>query len=366
MRIGIDASRYNNEFATGVEWYGKQIIDHMLPLFRKDDNLILYSRFPLEDLGFEAVENRVIYSKRFWTLKALSKEIKESPPDALFIPSHVLPLKLAERSIITVHDLAFKRFKRVYSFVQYNYLNWSTKVAVKKAVKIIVPSEVTKQDLIEFYNCDEGKIEVVHHGFTAPAQVDEESIRQNSVIFKHFNISKDSKYLLFVGRLETKKNLVLLVEAFAKFSELHPEYRLILAGKRGVGFNKILRKVRELEMGEKIVMPGYINEEEKFVLYKNCQFFVFPSLYEGFGLPVLEAFYHEVPVVCSDVSSLPEVAGEAAEYVDPQKSDSIFAGMEKLANSKERCRELSELGKERLKNFSWEVAAEKTVKIIYG
>jgi glycosyltransferase involved in cell wall biosynthesis len=366
MKIAIDASRYNNSDATGVEWYGKHIIEHLLPKFKGEDELILYSRFPVEGLDFDGADNRVIYSKRFWTLRALSKEIKNNPPDILFIPSHVLPLTLAKRSVITVHDLAFKRFKKVYSFVQYNYLNWSTKVAVKKAAKIIVPSEVTKEDLIELYRCDPAKIEVVPHGFSEPRVVNEDKVMSESEVFQYFEIKKDSKYVFFVGRLESKKNLVNLVKAFSEFSKSHPEYKLILAGSRGVGFHKIIAAVKKLKLIDKVIMPGYITEEEKYVLYKYCAFFAFPSLYEGFGLPVLEAFYHKKAVLCSNCSSLPEVAGEAAHLIDPASVEEISAGMKKLIEDEAYKIDLIGKGSERLKNYSWEKAADQTLKAIYG
>ncbi len=366
MQIGIDASRYNNEMATGVEHYGRQIINHMLPLFKKEDEIILYSRFALEGEKITEHKNQVIYSKRFWTLKALSKEIATNPPDALFIPSHVLPLKLAERSVITVHDLAFKRFRNVYSFVQYNYLNWSTKMAVRKAAKIIVPSKATRDDLIEFYRCAPGKIEVVHHGFTEPKSFDEEKVRKESPVFEYFPFDKDCKYILFVGRLESKKNLVRLVQAFAKLRDEHPDYKLVLAGKRGVGFKKIWKEVKKLGLDHEVWMPGYITEEEKSILYRGASIFAFPSLYEGFGLPILEAFHHKVPVLCSSVSSLPEVCADAAEMVDPHDVDSIANGLLKLAKNEGLRRELVENGTNRLKDFSWEKAAAATVKCIYG
>ena len=364
MIIGIDASRYNNEEATGVEHYGRQIIDHMLPLLKAKDEVILYSRFTLEG-RFKNAKNRVIYSKRFWTLKALSKEIAINPPDILFIPSHVLPLKLAKRSVITVHDLAYRKFKNVYSFIQYNYLHWSTKMAVKKAAKIIVPSNVTKEDLIKIYKCPEEKIEVVHHGFTVPKNIKEEQVIEKSPVFDHFNPINE-KYLLFVGRLESKKNLVQLVEAFFVFSKKHPKIKLVLAGKRGVGFKKVLKKIQSKKLNDKIFMPGYVTEEEKAILYKNSELFVFPSLYEGFGLPVLEAFYHRVPVACSNTASLPEVAGKAAMFFSPEDSQEMADVLSKVTSDIEIKDLLIKKGEERLKKFSWEKAAKQTVKVLYG
>ncbi len=366
MKIGIDASRYKYGEATGVEWYSWHIINGLLSEVKDShpgDELILYSREPIDVHG-EAT-NRVLASKKFWTLNALTREIKKDPPDVLFVPSHTLPLSLPKRSVITIHDTAFRHLKSAYSFSQYHYLNWSTKYAVKHADKIIVPSQATAKDLQRFYKCQEDKIVVIHHGFEKPKVGGADAMEaQTSEIFKYFGITQSLPYVLFVGRLESKKNLVRLVEAFSKFAQKFPDYKLILAGKRGVGFEKILKKVDELELMHKVIMPGYITEEEKAALYKHCKIFAFVSLYEGFGLPILEAFHYEKPVICSNVSCMPEIAGKAAHFVDPYDVDKIAEALEILAGDEKYAKQLTSLGKERLKLFSWETAATETLKVL--
>ncbi|MBT4055631.1 glycosyltransferase family 4 protein, partial [Candidatus Peregrinibacteria bacterium] len=163
---------------------------------------------------------------------------------------------------------------------------------------------------------------------------------------------------------ESKKNLAKLVEAFATFVKDHPEWRLVLAGKRGVGFEEILDKVRELKISEKVLMPGYVDEQEKAYLYKNCSVFAFPSLYEGFGFPILEAFTYKKPVLTSHVSSMPEVAGDAALYCDPFDASSIARGLDKLASDKDYANELVEKGLGRLDEFTWEKAVKKTYDVL--
>ncbi len=362
MKIGIDASRYADNEATGVEWYSYHIINGLIAEAKNHD-ILLYSRRKLRVKG---AKNRVLPAKRLWTLRALSKEMKVNPPDALFVPSHVLPLTLPKKSVIMIHDVAFKYLRKSYSFFQYHYLNWSTKFAVKHATKILVPSEATGDDLVKFFKCPKKKIEVVPHGFTAPEVSDKEidKVMKNSEIFKYFKITRDSQYILFIGRLESKKNLVRLVEAFDDFRKSHPEYRLILAGKRGVGFEDLVKAVNHLKMADAVVMPGYITEEEKAALYKHCKMFAFPSLYEGFGLPILESFHYKKPVMTSHVSCLPEVAGDAAYYVDPYDREVMTAAMERLADDENFAKKLVHLGTERLKSFTWKKAARKTLKII--
>lgn len=362
MKIGIDASRYKHAEATGVEWYSWHIINGLVEEIAnsKEDELILYSKIPL-NIEEKNVVNKLLAAKRLWTLRCLSKEMWQNPPDVLFVPSHTLPLNLPKKSVITIHDVAFRHLKNVYSFSEYHHLNWSTKMAVKNGTKIIVPSQATKDDLIKFFACKPEKVVVIPHGFEKPKDVNEEEVMNNSDIFKYFGINKETKYALFVGRLENKKNLVKLVEAFAKFSENNPDYQLILAGKRGLGFEKILKTVNKFKLADKVIMPGYITEEEKAVLYMNSKFFVFPSLYEGFGLPLLEAFYYGKAVLCSNNSSLPEVGGEAAHYINPQSAEEIAEGLEKLANDETYVNDLVKKGSERLKLFNWKEAVKKTL-----
>lgn len=365
MIIGIDASRYGHEKSTGVEWYSFNIVNEILELEDGgEDEIRLYSREKLEIVGkSQKIKNVVLEANRFWTLKKLSKEMRKNPPDVLFVPSHTLPLSLPKRTVITIHDVAFRFIKEAYSFAQYHHLNWSTKFAVKRSSKIIVPSQATKNDLIQIYKCPAEKITVIHHGFSRPAEVDD-VIFQESEIFKHFEINPQMKYLLFVGRLESKKNLVGVVEAFAEFQKEHADFKLILAGKRGVGFAEILKKINELELMHKVIMPGYITEEEKAALYKHCQVFVFPSLYEGFGFPLLEAFYYKKPILTSKIAATREVCGESAWYVDPYKVEEIAVGMKALVEDENLVKSFTESGFERLKMFDWRAAARDTLKVI--
>jgi len=379
MKIGIDASRYSHKYATGVEWYSYQIINGILgeALKKPDSEVFLYSpadiNIPKEFEHPGKVRKIIIPFKRFWTLIRLSWEMRKNPPDVLFVPSHTLPLIRPKFSVITIHDVAFKYLKKSYPLLNYWYLNWSTKYAVKHASKIIAPSEATKNDLIKFFKCPAEKISVVHHGFKKPAKSGQSAGLSENL--KFFGFDKKFPYILFVGRLESKKNLARLVEAFKIFAENKSDYRLVLAGKQGFGFEEILEKVRKLgrklqhpqsgaEVENRVIMPGYVDEDEKKYLYENCEIFAFPSLYEGFGFPVLEAFYYGKPVVTSHVSCLPEVAGDAALYFDPFDVSEIANVLEKLANNKNLRDELVEKGKSRLEKFDLKISIKKTFDIL--
>lgn len=378
MRIGIDASRYADKEATGVEEYSHQIINGLIVeiLENSDHEIIFYSRKKMKIVDenvallikkyHSRVKFKVLKAKRLWTLFALTLEIWRDKPDLLFVPSHTFPLKLAKKNIIMIHDIAFRKFKRFYKFFNYLYLNWSTKYALKNADVVLVPTRATKKDICEEYKCNLDKLKVVHHGFSINdySESDIENIVKKSHIFKYFKLTDDSKYFFYVGRLEAKKNLTNLVSAFAKFLDYYPEVKLILGGKRGVGFKEILKKVDELKINKHVIMPGYITEKEKAALYTKSVGFVFPSKYEGFGLPILEAFSFNKAVICSNVSCLPEVAGDASEYVDPDNVEDITTALKKIYSDANYSQELIRRGQIRLKQFSWKKSSKKTFKII--
>ena len=263
MVIGIDASRYSETEKTGTEWYSFMIINELLRKFSENskNNVLLYSSAPLKGktiqkyLSNQNITNRVLPAKRLWTLRTLTKEMKMAAPDVLFVPSHVFPLVQPKKAIIMIHDVAFKKFRKAYSFFQYHYLNWSTKYACKNATTIITPSEATKNDLIKSYKCPTEKIKVIYHGPPKVPTNFELDKKTEDKFYKFFRLNRDTKFLLFIGRLEIKKNITKMIQAFAKFSKDFPDYKFILAGKRGVGFNKIFKALNRLGIWNKIFMP---------------------------------------------------------------------------------------------------------------
>jgi len=364
MIIGIDASRYNLESGTGVELYSVKIINGIIEYFKHhpDHTIVLYSPRKLTLYRTQKIQHRIIPFKRFWTKIRLSMEMLFHKPDVLFVPSHVLPHFCPKKSIITIHDTAFMHLKKEYSKREYWYLKKTTKYAARKASSIIVPSEATKKDLMHFFNCSAEKIHVIPHGSDFKpkkfhADFDTKALEQ-------LGLRRADNFFLFIGRLESKKNLVRLIEAFAKFHETFKNFKLILAGRRGTGFSRILKTVQKLKLTDCVFMPGYILENEKHVLLKYCNAFVFPSLYEGFGFPILEAFSYQKPVITSPAASIPEVAEDAAILVDPYDINSIAEGMKKIVTDPKIKEKLLAKEEQQLKKFNWEVAVLKTIKVL--
>lgn len=384
MKIGVDASRTVTGRKTGVEVYSHEITTRLArhALAQKTHDLIFYTPEKIADIkeGPHVIE-RVIRLPRLWTHARLSAELLLHPVDVLFVPSHVLPIIHPKKSVVTIHDVAFRHFREAYSNFQYRYLDWSTRAACRHAARIIVPSNATRRDLEALYDCNSKKISVIPHGPPGPhgpephgshgvalrqAHRDIAAAQRDSaaLFFQQFGLEPADRFILFVGRLETKKNLVRLIHAFAEFSRKFSDWKLVLAGMQGVGFQEIVRAVDHCSLWDRVIMPGYIEESEKAWLFRHAVFFAFPSLYEGFGLPVLEAFGHGTAVLASDTSSLPEVGGDGALYADPMNVRDLAEKMTTLANDSALRDRLIANGKRRLRDFSWERAARETWRLL--
>lgn len=382
MRIGIDASRYRHPAPTGVEVYSDEIIDGLLAIAHRErrHDVILYTPklLPIPRAqwragtarrnGIARHEQRLLPARRLWTQVALTREIRESPPDVLFVPSHVLPRLSAGkprhspvRAVTTIHDVVFKRFPKAYSFAQRLYLDLTTRYAVKHASTLIVPSQTTGQDLVEFYHADPAKIRVIPHGLK-PLQLPRSSEEQRRLL-RRFGLQRNDPYFLFIGRLETKKNLERLLEAFARFRETHPGWQLVLAGGRGIGFSELWKRLGKENLMNHILMPGYLAEPEKAVLLTHARGFVFPSLAEGFGLPILEAASAGIPILASDIPAHRELAPLIDILVDPLDVDSLTDGLQQLTNLQP-----SSIPSARkvafLKRFTWNRAARSVWEIL--
>lgn len=356
MIIGIDASRANKKERTGVEWYSYFLIQEFKRLVPAETKVWLYMQEPpCEDFlplppNWEA---RVLpWPFRFWTIFRLSWEMLWRKPDVFFSPANILPFFAPKKTFTTIHDIGFKRFPDCYGVFEKIIQNFGTRRAIKKSDKIFVPSEFTKKELIDAYGAGAEKIVITPLSSTAKS-VAVATLLAGEILEK-YKIKKP--YFLYIGRKEDKKNTPRLVEAFKIFNQKNPEYSLVLAGP-----NKISDITYQMSNVKSI---DWIGTEEKLILLQNCEAFVFPSLYEGFGLPILEAFAAEAPVITSGAASMPEVARDAAVFVDPQDAHDIAAAMEKIAKNSGLRQELAQKGKNRLADFSWEKCAGKTLEIM--
>ena len=391
MLIGINASAALKQPRTGVEEYCYQVIKYLTMLPEAGEHrFLLYlpavahrAEAGLPIFDFSLPDNfelkKLSWPFPMWTQIRLASEMLFNKPDALLIPVHILPRFHPKNSVVTIHGLEYEYFPEYYPFWFRNYLRLSTKYALGHAKKIIAVSENTKRDLIKLYGAKESDVVVVHHGIQIPnhppearlakggkTQIPNKSQTQNSKFQK--------PYLLYIGRIELKKNIVGILEAYRILKEKYKiPHELVLAGATGFGNEKIKTMIHDSpaspELGRgrarfKIHELGYVDEEEKRQLLSNADVFVFPSFYEGFGLPILEAQASGVPVVSSNTSSVPEVVGNSALLVDPKSPEQIAQAVYNIIDDKATRDRLIELGFENVKRFSWEKCARETFRVL--
>lgn len=362
MRIAIDASPAAKKPRTGTEFYTLHLILALADLdTRNEYTIFLNDEVPEEFVGLPASFRRQLIPRRWlWAQTRLARELRRHRPDVFFAPANVIPFLHPPRCVITIHDVAFHHFPECYSpFVRW-YLEVTTRFALREALKVIAVSRATKEDLVQIYQADPFCIEVIHPG--APLSRERApSADEIASTLRRYGIV--SPYLLFLGRLEEKKNVARIVKAFLKLKERGIPHCLVLGGNPGVGFAEIKQLIESSRFTQDIILVGYVGEEKE-QLYAGADVFVFPSLYEGFGFPILEAARHGTPVITSRSSSLPEVAGKAALLVDPFAVDEIAEAILKLIHDRGLRTELVRRGHERLSEFDWGNTAARVLGVL--
>jgi glycosyltransferase involved in cell wall biosynthesis len=373
--IGIDASRAFTALSTGTERYSREVITALVRLAPQHE-FRLYTRDPVptsHPLHFEAgaggqVKVIPLSPRRLWTHLGLAREIAQRPPDALFIPAHVLPLSQAirrvRRTVVTIHDVGYRYFPQAHPWRQRYYLDWSTAFTARYAWRIVVDSAATLRDMQHFYNVPAEKIRVAYPG---PLPLAEISAADARTVREKFGLAPQRAYAFYVGTLQPRKNLRRLIEAWQEVTRACSQDEaplLVIAGGKGWGGEDLASEVRARGMEGQVRFTGYISDVEKSALMRGARALAFPSLYEGFGLPVLEAQSVGVPVVCSNTSSLPEVAGDAALLVDPLDVNAISAALRKAMFDDSARAQLARAGELNIQRFSWERCAQNILTLL--
>ncbi len=336
MRIALDASYSVDRYPSGIAVYSSEILNGLASAYPEDDFLHCYRPKQFGAAAPSSLRNvhRRLLAPPLPTFRAnifhaLNQRVDHRPARAVVCTFHDLFVVTGEYSSASFR----KRFTQ------------QARTAALNSDIIIAVSQFTADQIAELLGFPRTRIRVVPHGVRLPEIVTQE--RENMI--------------LFVGALQIRKNLVRLVEAFER---LPREWRLVLAGApNGFGADEILQRIQRSPSNDRIAVEGYVSRADLDRLYARASVFAFPSLAEGFGIPVLEAMAYEIPVVTSDSSALVEIAGDAAILVDPQNSDAIFEGLAGLAENPELRKSLGERGRARAKLFSWERAVQDTHRV---
>ena len=352
--------------SAGVSGTIRQLLLH-LPAVAPDLQLTAF----VPDVPFEASGSLALRRSRRWNTQrpigrilweqlALPILAQTQHLDLLHGTVNVGPLLAPCPTVITVHDLSFMRYPQAFPGFQRVYLQTQVRRSVRAARRVIAVSEATKRDIVALFGVPAERIDVVYNGVDAgfsPAPAGEiEAFRQRKGL--------PNRYVLHLGTLEPRKNLVRLVQAFHQARQQgQADVKLVLAGGKGWGFDDIFVEVSRLGLERDVLFAGYVSDDELAWWYRGAEVFCYPSLLEGFGLPVAEAMASGVPVITSNLSSLPEVAGEAALLVDPTSVDDLARALLTLLTDQASAEALRAKGPPQAARFSWPRTAEQTAAV---
>ena len=376
MHIGLNAhllSLAETYRGAGINWYIHNLLTH-LPRVDRDNRYTAFlgdGRFTSSGLALQL--SRLPTSRPvvriLWEQVVQPFALRKERVDLLHALAFVTPLLSPCPSVVTIYDLSFllypdsfKRFKRFY-------LGLFTRLSARRARRIIAISESTKRDVVRLLGVPPEKVEVVYCGIDeafhplAPLSPQSWGERGEVDAFRSKR-GLPERFILFVGTIEPRKNVTRLIEAFASLRPCDfANLKLVIGGAKGWFYQDVFARVEELGLEGEVMFPGYIPVSELPLWYNAAELFVYPSLYEGFGLPLLEAMACGTPVVTANTSSLPEVVGEAGLTVDPLDVAGLAEAMRRVLDDEALRQEMRKRGLQRAKGFSWTKTAQETVQV---
>ncbi len=361
MKIAIDGYEANVEQRLGSSQVAFELLCSLEKIDRKNSYTVFLPSPPLGDLPASEAglpkerkgwEYRILKPKKFWTRIALPIALYKSKPDLVFSPTHYIPRFSPAKRIATIFDLSFLHYPQMFENRDlWQLKNW-TKFSACNAEKIITISQSSKKDICTSYNIPKEKIIVAYPGY------DSDKFKVQSSKFK-----VGENYIIYIGTIQPRKNLVRLMEAVARIEGL----KLVIVGKttglgrQGWKFEEILEAPKKLGIEDRVIFKGFVDDLPE--LLSEASAFILPSLYEGFGITVLEAMACGVPVICSNVSSLPEVCGSAGLLIDPTSVTQIEQAIRTITTDKKLRQKKIKEGLAQVKKFSWDKMVRTVLKV---
>ena len=371
MNIGIDLRTLMNGNKSGIPGFTLNLIQNILRNDTQNSYFGFYNSY--KNTNFPEIGDNIYIKNYSLPNKLLNSSIrflrypkldKIIPSDVFYMP-HFAYNSFSTKSykIITVHDLSFLRYPEFFSFK--NNV-WHKMVEIKKTLKtfdkIIAISENTKNDLMELLDIPEKKIEVIHSGISDDYKKIDKNSLESIVVREKYKLPK--KFILSLGTIEPRKNIDSLIKAFDDFStKSGGNYYLVIAGGMGWKYRKVLDEYNRAKNKNKIIFLGYVDEDDKNIIYNLSDLFVFPSYYEGFGFPPLEAMRAETPVIAASNSSMFEVLCDAAYFIDPHDISDLSNAMYKILDNQDLKSEFVEKGKINSNKFPWEKTSSAYISI---
>ncbi len=364
MIIGIDGRAVETRKKAGISIYAHEITNNLpcesrlfLKSSLKNTELKENSRIKAKNISFPFYRWKL---EKIWEKTALSFMANRSDAEVFWGPRFYVPAGLKIPSAATIHDLAFILIDNIVTRKQIDYFDEMIRSSLVNAHHFIAVSETTKKDFCHFYHVNEDRVTVVYNGFNQDFLIPVDKEVRNRYLEK---LGLTSAFILFLGTLEPRKNLDRLIDAYLMSNAKKERIPLVLAGKTGWMHDRLFEKIKPLVEEKLVVLTGYVSQEELKILYQNCLFFAFPSIYEGFGIPVLEAMASGAPVLTSFGSSLEELFSQSALLVDPNSVDSIAQGIDKLMEPTLR-KTFIDKGSSKLSNFSWRKSATEHYNVL--
>ncbi len=365
MKIAINTLSIRCNYG-GIGVYARNLI-RALSRIDKNNRYILflnpenYTDFRIEQENFENILVKAPFKKYYiWEQIYLPFVVRKKQIDIIHGPRCVLPLLCKIKSVVTIHDLAFLFFPEVMKFNLLNYWSVFVKRSALKADHIISVSESTRKDIIRLFNIAEHKITITHEACNNRFKRIEDESALNRISQKY---DLPERFILYIGTIEPRKNLNVLLEAMDILKKKTLNIKLVIVGKKGWLYAGFYDTLQRLGLENNVIFTGYVPTEDLPGIYNLAEVFVYPPKYEGFGLPLLEAMSCGVPVIASNISSIPEVLGGAGILVRPDEPIEFARKIYELLTDKEVSAKLSSRGFERIKCFSWEKVAKETLKV---
>ncbi len=365
MMIAIDGYEANDVHRVGIGRYAYEILKNIHLLRSRHEFRIYLPDQRLADMPQETDwwRYRVLSPKRLWTFFRLPLALSVDLPraDVVFSPTHYVPRFVGTPRVMAIMDLSFAVYPEMFRRKDLHQLVHWTRYSARQAKKILTISQFSKNAIIKEYGKKPEDVVVTYPGLT----IKNSKFKMQNYKSKY---SITNPYILSVGTLQPRKNFVRLIEAFSKLLPKYPHFELVIVGKKGWLYEEILDAPKKYGVIGRVKFLDFVIDEDLPALYQGAKCFVLPSLYEGFGLPVLEAMALGTPVVVSNSSSLPEVAGKAGIYVDPLNTDSIGRGIDQVLQEEGKAvgKNRIDLGKKQAGQFTWEAAAKQTLEVLEG
>ncbi|MBE9473255.1 MAG: glycosyltransferase family 4 protein [Chloroflexi bacterium] len=367
MRIGIDATALPPQ-PVGAGNYIIQLIRALAGINANDEYVIfaqqrghaLISLPENESFEWIILEDRNPGSRLIWEQTLFPRLIRKSGVDLLHSLHYTRPVRLPCASVVTFHDMTFFLYPELHTRAKRLFFPLAIRASARQADALTAISESTRQDAIRVLGISPEKITATQLGVDPAFRPINDTAAMRKIAEKY---DLPDRFILYVGLIEPRKNLPMLINAYKCLIDGGENYKLVLVGRYGWMYEDLLRQINNLDLGGMVHFTGYVSQEDLPLVYNLSSLFVYPTIYEGFGLPALEAMACGVPVITTDVSSLPEIVGEAGMLVPVNNVEALYGAMIEVLGDEDLCREMINKGIQRAAKFTWEQTAKLTLQV---